>query len=292
MSTKAPKKPASKNAALAKGAEAIRKAAAKAPAKKPASKKNGDANGVIVVVPPAIAKHIVVTVESTEEIQSLLKKHVVFGEASLRIKDETELAEFLPIYDFVVEEGKKAKDKSDKWQFVEGDLFNEGRRLYGSQFAVLMATNGRKVSTLKKLGSIADNIDTALRFPALPWSVTAEVAKVPNESDKRAILEKANERAEKGDAPTVKEIRAEADKHKPRKKKGSGKKKPAEVKYEMTPDESAMYDEFSTKAEDLRSYIVANKKELRALFPKLTGNDKKAMIETLELAAELYTLLV
>ncbi len=288
MSTKK-KAPASSKAELAKGAAEIRKLAAKSPAtKKPAAKKK-DAptpDGALTVLPPIN--------ESTEEIKTLLKKHVVIAEdgTSLRVKDETEIGEFLPIYDFVRDEAGKAKDKADKWQFVEGDLFNEGKRLFGKEFSVLMATNGRPVSTLKKLGSISANIDTALRnlHPKLDWSHVAEVAKVPNETTKREILETAAAKLDAGESVTVKDIRAEADKHKPRKPKGSKKKPPVE-KYEMTSDESKLYDDFAKKAEDLRTLAIEHKKQLRALFPKLTGNDKKAAREALELAAEFYLLL-
>lgn len=289
MSTKAPKKPASKKDALAKGAAEIRKLAAKSPAaKKPAAKKKDapKADGTLTVLPPVK--------ESTEEIQKLLKKHVVFAEdfTSLRIKDDVEIGEYLPMYDYIRNESANAKDKADKWQFIEGDFFNEGKRLFGTQFAVLMATNGRPVSTLKKLGSIAANIDAPLRnlHPELDWSHVAEVAKVPKESDKLAILESAAKKLDAGEKVSVKDIRAEADKHKPRKKKGASKKTPVE-KYEMTDDEKLTYDEFAMNAEGLRSFVAANKKQLRALFPKLTGNDKKAVIESLELVAELYTLL-
>lgn len=283
MTTKA-KKPTSKKDALAKGAAEIRKLSAKAPAaKKPAPKKK-DA-GTLAVLPPVS--------ESTEEIKSLLKKHVVFAAdfTSLRVKDETEIGEFLPIYDFVRAEAGKAKDTADKWQFVEGDLFNEGKRLFGKEFSVLMATNGRPVSTLKKLGSIATNVDTAIRnlHPKLTWSHVAEVAKVPNESDKLAILEAAAKKLEDGESVSVKDIRAEADKLKPRKPKA--KKKAPEAKYEMTIEEQLIYDDVAREAEGLRSFCIANKKLLYALFPKLTGNDKKAMMDTLERAAELYALL-
>ncbi len=285
MSTK--KKPASSKEELAKGAEKIRKLAAKSEPKKPAAKKKAPAeNGALTVLP--------LVKESTEEIQSLLKKHIVFAEdfTSLRIKDDVELGEYLPMYDYIKSESANAKDRADKWQFIEGDFFNEGKRLFGNEFAVLMATNGRPVSTLRKLGSIATNIDTAIRnlHPRLTWSHVAEVAKVPKEADKLAILETAAKKFDAGENVSVKDIRAEADKHKPkkvRKKKG----KPVAEKYEMLPDESAMYDEFSDKAEDLRTFALENKKQLKALFPKLTGNDKKAVLESLDLVAELYALL-
>lgn len=282
MSTK--KKPANTKDALAKGAEEIRKLAAKAP-KQPAAKKKAPAK-TLAVLPPVN--------ESKEEIQALLKKHVVIADdfTSLRVKDETEIGEFLPIYDFVLDQSKKAKDTADKWQFVEGDLFNEGKRLFGKEFAVLMATNGRPVSTLKKLGSISANVDTALRnlHPKLEWSHVAVVAKVESEADKREILESAAKKLEAGESVSVKDIRAEADKLKPKKeraKKGAAKIPP----YEMTIEEQLTYDEFSKVAEDLRAHALENKKQLKSLLPKLTGKDKKAMAEILEFIAELYSLI-
>lgn len=291
MSTK--KKPSNTKDALAKGAEEIRKLATKSAPKKPAAKKatpkktiaelNAEANGALAVIPPGV-------VESTEEIKTLLKKHVVFADdlTSLRVKDETEIGEFLPIYDFVRDNAAKAKDTADKWQFVEGDLFNEGRRLFGKDFQTLMAKEGRPVSTLKKLGSISANIDTALRniHPKLDWSHVAEVAKVPSETVKREILETAAKKLEAGESVSVKDIRAEADKHKPKKDRSKKGKTPV-VKYEMTIEEQLVYDDFAKAAEDLRAAASANKKQLRALFPKLTGKDKSAMRESLELVAEL-----
>jgi len=292
MSTKAPaKKPASKNSALDKAAADLRKLKAKLPAaKKPAAKKKAapdESNGTITVAPLAIT-------ESTEEIQSLLKKHVVIADdfTSLRIKDEIEIGEYLPIYDFFRAESEKAKDKADKIQFLEGDVFNEGKRLFGKEFSVIMAKEGRPVSTLKKLGSIASNIDTAIRnlHPQLTWSHVAEVAKVPKEADKLAILESAAKKLEAGESVSVKDIRAEAAKvqlPKERTKPGAKKVPP----YVMDDDEQRLYADFARINEDLESFATTNKKELRALFPKLTGKDKSAMRGTLELVAELYALL-
>jgi len=272
------RKPASSKAALAKGAAEIRKLTAKSlAAKKPAP------DGALTVPPPFN--------ESTEEIKTLLKKHVVIAEdyTYLRIKDDTEIGEFLPIYDFIREEAGKAKDKADKWQFIEGDCYNEGKRLFGKEFAVLMATNGRPVSTLKKFGSISANIDTALRnlHPKLDWSHVAEVAKVPNEADKRDILEAAAKKLEGGESVSVKDIRTEADKHKPRKPQG---KKPAAVKYEMNVEEQSLITAFHFEIEPAVDYVSTEKKNLRALLPKLTGSDKKAIVDSLELLAELYAL--
>lgn len=286
MSTKkAPaKKSESSKDALAKGAEEIRKLAAKAP-KKPAAKKT-PASKALTVLPPIN--------ESSEAIEALLKKHVVIAEdlTSLRIKDDVEIGEYLPMYDYIRNQASSAKDKADKWQFIEGDFFNEGKRLFGKEFAVLMATNGRPVSTLKKLGSISANVDTALRnlHPKLEWSHVAEVAKVESEADKREILESAAKKLEAGESVSVKDIRAEADKLKPKKeraKKGAAKIPP----YVMTIEEQLTYDEFSKVAEDLRAHALENKKQLKSLFPKITGKDKKAMAEILEFIAELYSLI-
>ncbi len=295
MSTKATtKKPASKNSALDKAAADLRKLKAKLPAKKkPESKKktiaelNAEKNGAIVVAPLAIT-------ESTEEIQSLLKKHVVIADdfTSLRIKDEIEIGEYLPIYDFFRAESDKAKDKADKIQFLEGDVFNEGKRLFGKEFSVIMAKEGRPVSTLKKQGSVAANIDTAIRnlHPQLTYSHVAAVAKVPTEAGKLAILESAAKKLDAGESVSVKDIVKEAHKAqppKPRAKPGAKKVPP----YVMDDDEQRLYADFARIAEDLESFMTVSIKPLRALFPKLTGKDKSAMRETLELVAELYALL-
>lgn len=285
MSTK--KKPASTKDELAKGAEEIRKLAAK---KKPATKKSPAKKDA----PPAENNGTLSVIPSTEEIAALMKKHVIIAPdfTSLRIKDEIEIGEYIPIYDAVKEAHDTAADTAQKYQFVLGDLFNEGKRLFGKDFSVLMAKEGRPVSTLKKWGSIADNIDPALRnlHPALEWSHVAEVAKVPNELDKREILETAAKRAESGDVPTVKEIRKEADKRKPRRTK-SKKKTPAVPPYEMDADERSLYDAFYGNACSLEGHVMAEKKRLKALLPKLTGADKKSMADTLEVFAELYSLL-
>lgn len=277
MKTKEPKNIKDK---LAEGAKKIR-----ALTKKPA-KKNPPKDGTLTKLPPAG--------ESSEAVADLLAKHVIIAEdgTSLRLSDNIEIGEYIPIYDAVVSESKKAQDKADKFQFVLGDLYREGKRLFGKEFAVLMAANGRPVSTLKKWASIADSIDLPLRnlHPALTWSHVAEVAKVPRGSDKLAILDAAAARATAGDIPTVKEIRKEADKFKPRKKKATKKKAPA-PEYEMTPDEDSIYAEFLGLVQRLNGDVDSMRKSLKKLLPKLTGTNAKALRDTLEPIVELSELL-
>lgn len=241
MSTKKapPKKPAIKTpaksgkAALDKAAADLRKlkADAKTPKGKkappaPSSAKDGGKLEIIAPVKPSLTP-----------IVEILRDRVNIADdfSSLNLRDETTISEFLPIFDHFGEVGRK-------YQFVLGDLYNEGFRLYGDTFAHQMAASGRPVSTLKKWGSIAANVPPNLRnlHPKLEWSHCAEVATLPDVKDKKEILTEAAKEAKAGKVPAVKVIRERVQKIKPKQKR---KPKAAKKKKDATPKRIATFDE-------------------------------------------------
>lgn len=277
MSTNTASKKSPK-AKLDAGAEAIRKAKAaeqKAAKKAAKSKTNGngsgDALGLEVVKP------------SEESVSVLMDRCINLADdfSALTFRDETSFEEYLPIFDDFASKGAR-------FQFVLGDLFNEGVRLFGDGYAIKMAKSGRPVSTLKKWGSISAHVDPAVRVlhPNMSWSLVAMTAKLDVQTQ-RSVLEDAASKFERGESVSVKEISATVHKLKPKKKPAKKKKKPEPEPYEMNAHEEGLYSEALMKIRNVTAFVSENKKTLKSLLGKLTGTDRKAIKEELDAVAEL-----
>lgn len=252
QSAKKPDKSAAK-AKLAAGAAAIRKAEADAKKNKKGADigtKNPKAKRVKV---DAIEVPIPKIFESKQDVHEIMHKRVIIDEksASLVLDSETTTGEYVKIFDNLVSYG-------ERFQLLIGDLVIAGEKLasFGGKYAAIMLGSGRKLDTLKHYRSTAFHTPKALRL--LPYSHLHEVVKVPALEDKSRIIKDAAKAAKEGKMPSVQEIRKEADKCKPRKKKKAAipaAKKEAKVRRDLTGDENAVLAEMEDAAARLSSMI-------------------------------------
>lgn len=261
MSTKkAPsKKPAQQTPASKTGKAALDKAAADLRKLQKAEK--SPKKGKLAPAPSSAkgggeAQLIAPTKPSERPIEIIMQERVTMDAnfSSLTLAKETPFDEFISLFDHALKIGQR-------YQFIEGALYNEGYRLYGDTFAHQMAASGRPISTLKKWGSIEANVPKELRnlHPALEWSHCAEVAPLADDPKaQKEILTTAAKEAKAGKVPSVKVIRERVQKIKPkqqRKPKKTKAKKEAVQKRPLTIEERDVMIELEDAAAKLESLI-------------------------------------
>lgn len=259
MSTKkAPSKKPAKKTPAKTGKAALDKAAADLRKLKEAAKaKKGGKTPPAPTSSKGDTQLIAPTKPSERPIEIILQERVKMGEnfSSLTLSKETPFDEFISLFDHALRIGQR-------YQFIEGALYNEGFRLYGDTFAHQMAASGRPVSTLKKWGSIEANVPKEIRnlHPALEWSHLAEVAPlVDDPKAQKEIVVTAAKEAKAGKVPSVKVIRERVQKIKPKQKRKAktpaAKKKDAAPKREPTLAERDELIELEDLASRLESRI-------------------------------------
>lgn len=257
MTTKAQTKPAKKSSAdikakLAKGAAEYQKERAKA-AKKPAkrvddstSKKKPAKKGDVLVEPP-----LPKIVPAKGKIEDILALRVKQEDSSLTLDPETTAEEYVRIFDEMVGYG-------DRFQLLIGDLIIAGEKLkaFGGKYAQAMLATGRSIHSLRAYRSTAFNTPKKLRL--LPYSHLHATLPAEAIEDKERIIKNAVALAKDGKMPSVKEIKAEVAKVKPRNKKKkapAAKQKPAKVTRDLTTDESDSLIALEDTAAKLESQI-------------------------------------
>lgn len=250
------KKPDAKSAKakLAAGAAAIRKAEAdakKKPAKRVIDNTKPKAKRVKV---DAIELPIPKIVESRESAEQLMALRVTMdhSKSALVLDPETTAGEYVKIFDSLVGYG-------EKFQLLIGDLILQGEKLkaFDGKYVQAMAATGRSIDSLKSYRSTALHTPKALRL--LPYTHLREVVKVPALEDKSRIIKEAAAKAKDGNMPSVKDIRKEADKCKPRNKKSktpaAAKKKDERPRRDLTVEEAEQLGEMDDAAARLESLI-------------------------------------
>ncbi len=281
-------KPASKSAKqkLAEGAAAIQKLrqGAKSPAAKktPATGNSGAKNGTSALAAIEAIK------PSATPVDELMRDRALIAPdwSRIEILDGTPIEEFVPIFDRVSSVGQR-------YQFVMGDLYNEGFRLYGPTFAQRMAASGRPVSTLKKWASVTKNIPEKLRspHPKLDYSHMEPVARLADKpkEQKEFVAEIVSE-AKAGKVPTSRQIVERVDKLAPKKKRANtpAKKaaKTATPKRDMTTEERDTVIDLEEKAAALEGAIGG-----ASFVTELKGDDTMVLREKLGAIARFHALI-
>lgn len=245
-------KPSSIKAKLAAGAKAIQ--AAKKAAGKPAKRvdvntlKKKPAKTVAVVVEPPLPK----IVESKDPIGDIYARCVKRDGVSLTIAPETTAGEYVVIFDDLVK-------TADGIQLLIGDAIIQGEKLkaFGGKYTQAMISSGRSLDTLKAYRSTAFHTPKKLRL--LPYSHLHATVPAAAIEDKERIIKEAAEKAKDGHLPSVKEIKAQVAKvkprSKPRKTKPARAQKQAKVNRDLTADENTALIELEDTAGRLESQI-------------------------------------
>jgi hypothetical protein len=255
-------------AKLAEGAKAIKKAEAQA--KKPEP----------MVIPA-----------STRDIRDILKDRVTVLDGSIGVKlaSDTPIEECLRIMDW-------ATTMSDHVGFMIGDVINFGQSKWGDKYQQAMEQTGRAYKTLADYASVARRIPAAKRRSSLSFSHHREILRLQDETKIEKVLTEVSAQAEKGTAPTQKQLRDKISHLTPRKKKpskratsGKGKKKPAkEVKpYEPTDAEQEKMDEAEIALEEASKLVS----KLLPVVGRCDNKVKKGFLKAAEAIVTFYNAL-
>ncbi len=136
--------------------------------------------------------------------------------------------------------------------FMIGDVLNFGMAKFGEKYKAALNQTGRAYSTLAGYAETARRIPASNRMAALTFTHHREILRIGNDEKIATVLREVGAQAEKGNAPTTKELRNKVQKLTPRKKKapkkatsGKGKKgksKPEAPPYEPNAEEQSKLD--------------------------------------------------
>lgn len=221
-------------------------------------------------------------VKSKDDPKEIMARRVTMTNngRSFTLDKETTAGEFVSLFD-------EFKAIGDNWQLRIGRLILEGEKLpcFNGKYTEAMAATRRSLDSCKHYRMVALNIPANLQV--LPYTHLREVVKVPELEDKKTIIMEAVEVEKKtGKLPSVKEIRVEADKFKPRKpkkKKAAKAKKDAVEKRDITVEERAAIEEMEGHAALLDSCIQS-----AAFALELKSDATMILREKLERIARFY----
>ena len=132
-----------------------------------------------------------------------------------------------------------------------GDVINFGNAKWGEKYKAALNQTGRARSTLKNYAWVARNIPPNKRVAALSFTHHWEILRIGDNTKVKEVLKEVGAQAEKGHAPSTKELRYKVQKLAPRKVKK--KSKPEPPPYEPSADEQSKLDaaeEALTEAND------------------------------------------
>jgi lysyl-tRNA synthetase class I len=138
----------------------------------------------------------------TRDIKKLLRDRVQFlpGHVGLVLSDYTTMAENLQILDWTIGLGEHV-------QFWIGDVLNAGYVAYGNKYAEALKRTNRAHSTLRQYASVARRIPVEKRKATLSFWHHEVIVRMSEQTAVDKLLDDAAAKAEKGQAPTVKELR-------------------------------------------------------------------------------------
>jgi len=176
----------------------------------------------------------VVIPASTRPIEEIIAERVktLPGSVGLKIAEDTPIEETLRVLRWTT-------TLSDHVGFMIGDVINFGDRKYGDgMFQRVMIQTGFKAQTLRQYASTANRIAPSNRVAALTFSHHREILRIGNDEKIAKVLKEVGAQAEKGLAPTSKELAMKVSKLTPRKPKkpakpASGKRGKAKAKKEL-----------------------------------------------------------
>jgi len=165
----------------------------------------------------AKAVAVVKLAKSARDITDILREHTTMaaGNVGITLSDDIPLEEALRVLDYWT-------NFHEHVGFIIGDIINYGECRWGEKYTAAMEQTGRAKPTLKTYASVALRIPIEHRQPSLGFEHHREILKLGDRSDVATFvpaLREAGEQAEKGKAPTVKELRAKVRERAPIKRK-------------------------------------------------------------------------
>jgi hypothetical protein len=271
----------SDNAKLADGAAKIRKAQKEKEANNRAAKpeqKNGKGKKAKKVTAPP--PEPVVIPESTRPIQDILKDRVTVlpGSIGIKLADATPIEESLRVLDW-------ATTMSNHVGFMIGDILAFGSAKWGEKYKAALNQTGRAYSTLKGYLETARKIPAANRVAALTFSHHREILRIGDEEKIATVLKEVGAQAEKGHAPSTREVREKVKKLKPKKSKKAKsigadtkskkkKSKPEPPPYEPTSEQQSILDELEQNLGVINDTI----KSTVVVLPNIHGEDSNSKL--------------
>jgi hypothetical protein len=151
--------------------------------------------------------------KSTRAIEDIMRERVTIhpDHIGLKIADATPIEESLRILDW-------ATAMSDHVGFMIGDVINFGKAKWGEKYNAALIQTGRAYTTLRQYASVAERIPIEKRKSKLTFWQHELIVRTPEQIMPKLLAETA-EQAEKGRAPTLKELRLKVQKLTSRKKK-------------------------------------------------------------------------
>jgi hypothetical protein len=230
----------------------------------------------------------VVIPKSTRSFDEILRDRVTVlpGNIGLKLDEETPIEESLRILDWTMA-------LSDHVGFMIGDVLNFGNVKWGTKYTAALNQTNRALSTLKGYAEAARRIPVDKRVTALTFSHHREMLRLPDEK-LDGVLKEVGAQAEKGNEPSIKELRFKLAKLTPRRKKttkvtsGKGRKKarPEPPPYEPTAEEESKLDQAEEAISEAVDAVRAAK--LYQIVARLDNKEKKRWMDMVEPLVTFY----
>lgn len=222
--------------------------------------------------------------ELTRSVQEVIRDRVTVmdGNIGLELDKDTTIEESLAVLDWTTQ-------MSDHVGFMIGDVLNFGNTKFGEKYTAALNQTGRAKSTLKNYAWVAANIAPDKRRASLSFTHHWEILRIGDNTKVEKVLEEVGEKADKGEAPSTKELRFKIQKLTPRKKKapkkatsGKGGKKGKKAKPEPPPyqpdaEEQSKLDAAEEALSAAQDAVKSTK--LWQLVSKLDNKEKKRWLE-------------
>jgi hypothetical protein len=251
---------------LAKGAEEIRKA-------------QKEARGEKTELGPLVIP------DSARPIEDILRDRVTVldGHIGLKLAEDTPIEESLRVLDWTTQ-------LSDHVGFMIGDVLNFGHTKWGEKYTAALNQTGRARSTLRQYASVAARIPPGQRKACLTFWHHELIVRT---SEPIKLLEETAKQAEKGEPPTIQQLRETVKKLTPRKPKkptsGKGKKrktKPEPPPYVPDAEEQSKLDAAEDALNQAASQVTSLK--MHKLVFKLDNTEKQRWLAFTEPIVDFY----
>ncbi len=227
----------------------------------------------------------VVLAPLTQSVQEILRDRVTIldGSIGLELSPDTTIEESLAVLDWTTQLNAHSG-------FMIGDVLNFGNTKFGEKYTVALNQTNRALSTLKGYAEAARRIPADKRVASLSFTHHREILRLPDDK-MDAVLTEVGKKADKGEAPSTKELRFKIQKLTPKKKKTpkkatsgkgakKGKDKPAPPPYVPDADEQSKLDsaeeQLTTAAESIKE------SKLFTIVGKLDNKEKTRWLKMVE----------
>ncbi len=223
----------------------------------------------------------------TRSVQEIVRDRatILDGGLGLELSDNTTIEESLAVLDW-------AQGMSDHVGFWIGDILNFANTKWGQKYTVALQQTNRALSTLKGYAEAAKRIPANKRVAALTFTAHREILRLPDAAMEKTLVE-VGKQAEKGEAPTTKQIREKVKKSLPRKvkkvkatKPGKKKAKPEPPPYQPDAEEQPVLDGCEEALTFAAEMIKSNK--LFQLVGKLDNKEKKRWVAMAQPIVDFY----